>query len=709
MFACFQLIFRPPERQGGQLKAKLATSKENLPPAAPAASSMQPIRAGAGKNMAMLIQHENSGSNKDLSARKHKRNPREPATVLSTLTSGVPTNATENPMAPSKKKLKHRASEGQAGIVAPSTFDSSLMGAPLPTNLEPSSGQFNSIHSMSTGSNTQGSANGAAPNMTAQMSPTHMQPVTSGLSQQSPLVPTPNTIASQYSSNCYSTPASFNVNEHQDLSTNGFYNQHTTALSFNMNNASSFEEQPHFDNFFDGLSNQDHSSGIAMPSFDLEQDALPVSGKTDLMLPPVNPGTFGEEDSETEDDENQAGDDADQAGNDEGQAGDDEGQAGDDEGQAAGDEYSETEDETDIVASQRDIGGNIADFDDEPSQINSPLLQSHEINEQSPSEDERQALAIVSGPQGGQLDASPSRDVIEEHRRRNRATKPPSEERLLAAAKKQLRQAGANKFTETDACDKSIEADENEGEGVQQHVRATRNSKPSSGPKPKNQSYYPDMWKAAIGDGKILFAKIIALENAFPTKEADLSLASQCLASVITEFKDKGLVFEEGYNQTRTMDGIVFAEGTTYRGKLKKMASDHVDNQQGHLADIAAKVERLVGAQTMFHKDGVDGHGKEHHGLAHHYPNEFKDIVPERAVALVTTAYKTGDRKKVDFTGDDYLKVYRMIIQMIKFVNSKPHRQAKWKECRQQWARAGWAKYGQDDVNDTIFSVDVSD
>ncbi|KAF9523576.1 hypothetical protein CPB83DRAFT_898694 [Crepidotus variabilis] len=327
---------------------------------------------------------------------------------------------------------------------------------------------------------------------------------------------------------------------------------------------------------------------------------------------------------------------------------------------------------------------------------------------------------------------------------------PQDEERLLAAAKKQLRQASANKFTETDACDRSIEADEDEGEGVQQHVRATRNSKPSSGPKPKNQSYYPDMWKAAIGDGKILFAKIIALENAFPTKEADLSLASQCLASVITEFKDKGLVFEEGYNQTRTMDGIVFAEGTTYRGKLKKMASDHVvtyyaddlkttkfyDNQQGHLADIAAKVERLVGAQTMFHKDGVDEHGKvnnfmhpcirdlcikffyskEHHGLAHHYPNEFKDIVPERAVALVTTAircaldeYKTGDRKKVDFTGDDYLKVYRMIIQMIEVVNSKPHRQAKWKECRRQWARAGWAKYAQDEVNDTIFSVDVSD
>ncbi|KAF9525761.1 hypothetical protein CPB83DRAFT_896797 [Crepidotus variabilis] len=333
---------RTPQRQGGQLKAKLATSKENLPPAAPAASSMRPVRAGAGKNMAMLIQHEKSGSDEDLSARKRKRNPREPATVLSTLTSGVPTNATENPMAPPKKKLKHRASEGQAGIVAPSTFDSSLMGAPLPTNLEPSSGQFNLIHSMSSGSNTQGSANGAAPNMTAQMSPTHMQPVTSGLSQQSPLVPTPNTIASQYSSNCYSTPASFNVNEHQDLSTNGFYNQHSTALSFNMNNASSFEEQPHFDNFFDGLSNQDHSSGMAMPSFDLEQDALPVSGKTDLMLPPVNPGTFGEEDSETEDDENQAGDDADQAGNDEGQAGDDEGQAGDDEGQAAGDEYSET-------------------------------------------------------------------------------------------------------------------------------------------------------------------------------------------------------------------------------------------------------------------------------------------------------------------------------------------------------------------------------
>ncbi|KAF9527845.1 hypothetical protein CPB83DRAFT_894798 [Crepidotus variabilis] len=719
------------QRQRGQSKTKGATDKENLLPAAPATASMRPVCAGAGKNMAMLIQHEKSGSDEDLSARKRKRNPREPAEVTSTLTSGVPTNTTENPMAPPKKKQRNKASGGQAATAPPSIFDSSLMGAPVPTNVEPLGGQFNSIHAMSSESNTQGLANRALPNTTTQMSPNHMQPVDNGLSQQSSSAPMPNAMVSHYTPHYYPTSTAFNVNEHQGPSANGFFNEHSTGLSFNMNDASGFEGQQHYDNFFGGLANQDQGAGADIPSFNLEQDALLVSGKTDLMLPSVNPGTFGEEDSETKDKDK---DDP---------AGDEE--AGDDEGQAAGDEYSATEDESEIVASQRDVGDNMADLDDGPLQANTPLLQPHEIDEQSPSEDERQALAILSRPQESLRDATPSRDVIEEHRRRNRATKPPSEERLLAAAQKQLRQARAN-----NARDSSIEVDSDEGEGVQQRVRATRNSKPSNGPNPKNLNYYPDMWKAAIGDSKIFFQKIIALETAFPTKEADLSLASQCLAFIIAEFKDKGLVLEEGYQQTRTMDGIVFAKGTTYRGKLKKMASDHVvryyaddlkttkffNNQQGHLADIAAKVEKLVGMQSMFHKDGVDEQGrannfmhpcirdlcikffysKEHHGLAHHYPDNFKDIIPERAVALVTTAircaldeYKSGEQKQVDFTANDYLKVYQMTLQMMEVINSKPHRQAKWKECRRQWASAGWAKYAKEEVNDAILTIDVSD
>ncbi|KAF9521720.1 hypothetical protein CPB83DRAFT_900357 [Crepidotus variabilis] len=257
------------------------------------------------------------------------------------------------------------------------------------------------------------------------------------------------------------------------------------------------------------------------------------------------------------------------------------------------------------------------------------------------------------------------------------------------------------------------------------------------------------MWRAALGDGKISFRKIIALEYAFPTKEADLGLASQCFSAVIEEFKDKGLIFEEGYQQNRTMDGIVFAEGSTYRGKLKIQAAEFVQqyyaddlktthfykNQQGNHADIATKVERLVGIQSMFHKDGVDKQGKANNfmhpcirdlcidfyyskkqdGLAHHFPNEFKDFIPERAVALFIAViqcaldeYKSGVRTMVDFCGDTYLKFYRMTIQMFAVINSKPNHHAKWKDCRMQWARVAWAKHNPtEDAGDAILTVDV--
>ncbi|KAF9522019.1 hypothetical protein CPB83DRAFT_920324 [Crepidotus variabilis] len=381
-----------------------------------------------------------------------------------------------------------------------------------------------------------------------------------------------------------------------------------------------------------------------------------------------------------------------------------------------------------------------------------------EIDEQSPSEDERQALAVIAGPRQPQDVNIPSTDVVEEHRRRNHATKPPSEERLIAAAKKQLRQSSESDTTDTDAPSTGVVADvDEESERVQQRIRAARNSNSSIGPNANTQRYYPDMWKAAIGEAKILFWQVVALERAFPTKEADLGLASQCLSSIIAEFEGKGLIFELNYQQNRTMDGIVFSEGTTYRGKLKTLAAQFVktyykedlntttlyENQNGQLADIAANVEKLIGIQNMFHKDGTDELGKTNNfmhpcirdlcieffyskkqdGLAHHFPDEFKDFVPERAVALVITAvgddgyyrircaldeYRSGRQVQTDFKGDAYLKVYQAILQMIAVLNSKPHHQAKWKECRQQWASVGWAKdKSAEEAGDPLITIDV--
>ena len=99
--------------------------------------------------------------------------------------------------------------------------------------------------------------------------------------------------------------------------------------------------------------------------------------------------------------------------------------------------------------------------------------------------------------------------------------------------------------------------------------------------------------------------------------------------------------------------------------------------------------------------------------LADQLPHLFEDIIPERAVALVTTCicvhlsfcqlfswmlwqiyhalfeYRFGTRSESAFTAGDYAKEYEAILYLIYEINSDDYHHAKWVDCRQQWAQDG--------------------
>ncbi|KAF9522018.1 hypothetical protein CPB83DRAFT_900021 [Crepidotus variabilis] len=343
------------QRQQGQSRATPPGQKENLPPTASTIPNARPVREGAGRNMAKLIQQERLDSDdEDLSLKKRKRGRRETTAVSSTLTIGVPASTAENPMAPPKKKQRNKASGGQAGT-ALRPFDSSLMGAPVPTNVEPPRGQFNSVHSStpnaqvldnrgnltpSTPGAVMTQSTAALPTMTTHVPSAHMHAVghTYSSFQQSPPMPTPDILASQqsYPTNYQPTAVVSNGNQHQEQS---------TMLSFNFNNTTSTQgfafgdeqQQQHFDDLFDGLAGQGQDFGMMSSDFSYQDRNLPAdAGKTDLMLPSVNSGTNEEENSETENDE--------------------------DEEQRKGDEGQAAEDDDDDVASQRNVRGNMPEL-----------------------------------------------------------------------------------------------------------------------------------------------------------------------------------------------------------------------------------------------------------------------------------------------------------------------------------------------------------
>ncbi|KAF9528317.1 hypothetical protein CPB83DRAFT_932321 [Crepidotus variabilis] len=745
-----KLGFKPPRlsgesaaegrRRGQQNGLPQANQKENFPPSMQPAPNTRPVRAGAGKHMASLIAQERGDETDKPSNRKRKRNLRETGSVSNTLTSGLPLATVDNPMAPPQKKQKKKGASKQAGLVNEHQPNPSLMGAPMPTTVQPLGGQYNTISIASTDigsslSMKEGSYQTAQPAAVYSASISHSaqaqgSPVGASVGVSVPLpsyppLAKPNSqMVSQQTHAPNQHSVDTNINQFHQPAMAGFFQELSTAPTFNFPDTAT-ALVPHqgynspeytFTNMFDERSHQETPNMISADNY-THQTSPEGLGHTDLMLPSKGSRIKqdGYENSDTDSDTVT---------------------------------HRILEDDDDDVQKGCEDASLNEDLDDEePShQPNLPFLRPDEIDEQSPSKDERQAEAVVQRSQDNLPVVPPSTDVVSEHRQRNRANQPPSEERLLAAARKQLQShEGSESEDETDImtvapgggppednrdCRRTPPADEDENPNPGRFRRARNSLNTGNTSSPNNLAYYPEMWKAAMQDAKLVFDKIILLETGFPTKEADLALASQCLSSVIAEFRDQGRVFEAGFSQNRAMDGIVFAEGATYRGKLKTMAAEavkvyyHSDlnptqiykNQQGLYTEISENVERLVGVQSMFHKHGVDEQGKvnnlmhpcirdlcikfiyskDYNGIANHFPDDFKDIIPARAVALVTTAirnaldeYKDGYFIKKPFKRDDYYGVYQAILQTIDLLNNNPHHHAKWTECRRQWAHMG--------------------
>jgi hypothetical protein len=97
--------------------------------------------------------------------------------------------------------------------------------------------------------------------------------------------------------------------------------------------------------------------------------------------------------------------------------------------------------------------------------------------------------------------------------------------------------------------------------------------------------------------------------------------------------------------------------------------------------------------------------------LARHFLSDFKNSVPEYAVAIVATCvsyfnipsfystflqvfncideYWQGYRQQRKFTGEGYRSTYESILEMITSIKGNQYHKEKWDRARRDWARRG--------------------
>ncbi|KAJ3515845.1 hypothetical protein NLJ89_g1505 [Agrocybe chaxingu] len=328
------------------------------------------------------------------------------------------------------------------------------------------------------------------------------------------------------------------------------------------------------------------------------------------------------------------------------------------------------------------------------------------------------------------------RDVLTEHRQRNRPNRPPQVERLEEAAARQqrLQEVAAETLQEPE---EEVDYDEDlphveDDDEEPAPARARRHSKSTGERKPTNLNYYSGTFKMALERAKKRFRGYVLLENAFPIRAEHLQEAGYVLTQVLEECNQKGVVFEPGQVQTRDTNVVVFGEASTYRGEMKKLARCLIrecypdvfnppefegGNQNELYQIVMAKVNALLGKTSPYLHGGKDEQGRTNNlahpclkrlciqffygdgtdSLAHLFPAEFKDSIPEHAVAVAAacihnalTEYQSvGHRKTVAFDGDRYTKIYRGALRLISRVNKDPYHKAKWVENRHKWAKLG--------------------
>ena len=98
------------------------------------------------------------------------------------------------------------------------------------------------------------------------------------------------------------------------------------------------------------------------------------------------------------------------------------------------------------------------------------------------------------------------------------------------------------------------------------------------------------------------------------------------------------------------------------------------------------------------------------------FPDDFKDTIPETALALVMTCVCgvflfliclmvlslkihncldeymiDGTQHLVKFEGSEYSTIYDSILDLIEDIKTDPYHGNKWQENRRRWARKGWS------------------
>ncbi|KJA23490.1 hypothetical protein HYPSUDRAFT_201226 [Hypholoma sublateritium FD-334 SS-4] len=412
------------------------------------------------------------------------------------------------------------------------------------------------------------------------------------------------------------------------------------------------------------------------------------------------------------------------------------------------------------------------DSDDALSYCDKPREDDHErdhgdddidVDEASPSEDEAIAVAALhavsprvdvqyegSGLDEDGHDENPdansdttgtlqaqAEDILQAHRLRNRAQKPPKSSHLKDSASRQTSSsqniAGPR---ENDNGDSQSANGESRSDSVKT-PRAPRNSKkPTSGDNPETLGFYSPEWASVLGEAQQRWQRhlILGRESPFPVRGEHLHEARRILTDVISERLNAGQPLDDTYARTRAMDICVFAEHSTWRGKLKTIAAPIVtakyeslitipDNYHGSQLKAWRIVrERIKDAveHTSFHIHGTDDNGRTNNFghpaipqiimeffytgdkcLATLYPDDFRQAVPVHAVALVVTTIANcldewveyvHKRTTVQFLGCKYSETFDSIMTAINDVKADPYHGAKFEANRRLWARMGMEK-----------------
>ncbi|KAJ3502127.1 hypothetical protein NLJ89_g9027 [Agrocybe chaxingu] len=365
------------------------------------------------------------------------------------------------------------------------------------------------------------------------------------------------------------------------------------------------------------------------------------------------------------------------------------------------------------------------------------LLLKADIDKALPSEDEHAALAVLrrsATPDDSGMDIE--RDVLEEHHHKNCPNRPPRVDRLATAAIHQKRlgcEYGHDNSIDT-PMDEEDEPEEgsSEEEDPRPQRRAPRNSKPKRDPDRTQLSYYEGPFKTALELGKKQFRGFVALHNSFPTREHHLKDAAHTLTRALDHCVTKEkFVFQKHEVQTRETNVLVFKEASTFRCVLKTMARPIVyqhykdfvtaplcdGNQLETQGMVQDAVKSIMGEESEYLMGGLDDqkrtnnlahpaireicvqfyYGRGEESVAALYEKDFKDTIPENAVALVCTCIHNcldeygdlGHYFAIKLDGKRYQAVYHAILDLIDSVKQHPYHKAKWDKNRCLWAREG--------------------